>query len=233
MMVGKAYPTLSGEDTGTMASPAKTQTAVGKSKASTSVSKATPTQGTNTTKETNAQKGTGIEKKQSPFKMGRFLFGMLILMVALQALQIGLFYLNQALKGALTAKPLFTLPWLGGVTPFIAIFMIGVAGIYWAMIRFKLFPSPRDVAATQQQQTAAKSGTGAKANPASPKAGIAKNSVGPKPAATTRATAGKGNIKSDPKSETPTYRSGVVSGEDDDIYWQVRAQQRAARKKRK
>jgi hypothetical protein len=113
---------------------------------------------------TPAGTSTSADKPQRPANpsMGRFFLGMSLYMVLALAAQFALSFVFARLPASYSTQPLFTLPLLGGVTPYLLVWMLVLIGILYALYKFKVLPrslgQPRPRAAT------------AKADPKAPKA---------------------------------------------------------------
>lgn len=207
--------------------------------------KATTTSRTTTTPvaRTAAKVGAKAPATETPakpaapqIKPGRFFIGMLVLFVALQALQFGLIWLNSVTKNALndTKHPLFTLPLIGKVTPLILIFFAAVVLVYWAMIRFNIIPR----AALSRTQTTTAGAASGKTTVTPTKGTATGKTTGVKELATKNSVASTRKTASTSEPETvatvKSIRGSQISGDNDDLYQQAKAQQRAmARKRRK
>ncbi len=113
------------------------------------------------------------EKPQRPANpsMGRFFFGMSLYMVLALAAQFLLTFIFSRLPASYSTQPLFTLPLLGGVTPYLLVWMLTLILILYGLYKFKVLP--RTLGQPRPRPAAAK---------ADPKA--------PKAAATTKAPRG-------------------------------------------
>jgi len=94
------------------------------------------------------------DKPQRPANpsMGRFFLGMSLYMVLALAAQFVLSFVFARLPASYSTQPLFTLPLLGGVTPYLLVWMLVLIGILYALYKFKVLPrtlgQPRPRAAT-------------------------------------------------------------------------------------
>lgn len=241
---------------GAKALPTKTST--GKlvpAKAGTSSTKAVGSTGSKSPATANQ---SATPKK--PAGSGKFFFGMMVYLLAAQVLQIGGLYLDAKfgwnLNNPKTHK-LFDLPILGAVTPFTLIFLGLLAVLLWALYKFNILPTNRQLAAATAAQRAARESARTTAaskatTPAKPgakgksmKVGVAsKNAPAAKVGAVTKAGTTKPSTAGKPTATTKsatvsakgaTKNSDAVSaGENDDMYDRVRAYQRTqARKARK
>jgi hypothetical protein len=221
-----------------MATPTKTSSSTAKAvvpKSGSRSPKIVPTKSTSARSSTSAK--TPIRYEQP--KPGKLFFAMLILFPALLALEFLLAQLNTITHGSLAKPTYFTMPFFGAVTPIRLIFLACVIGIYWAMIRFNIIPRPRPIPQTAPATNGAKSATSAsKATSATNiKATSGKNSVVATKGTNTRPlTVGR------PKTTTKTGETEMVgpkskgssaaSGDDDELYAQVKARLRAQTRKR-
>lgn len=104
------------------------------------------------------------DKPQRPANpsMGRFFLGMSLYMVLALAAQFALSFVFARLPASYSTKPLFQLPLLGGITPYLLVWMLTLIAILYALYKFKILPrtlgQPRPRAAT------------AKVDPKAPKA---------------------------------------------------------------
>jgi hypothetical protein len=196
-----------------------------------------------------------------------FFFGMMALFLGMEIIQIGLTYLDLhfthkdpstgKLVGLLDRPVLFQLPIVGPVTPMLVIFVGLAVLLYWALIRFKILPTSRQLAEQRMAATTAKTGSASPAKGAlaskAKSGGVATAAKG----TATKTTNGKADAKGTAvangktstagKATTATKTPSVVKGKtkvaeaepataggDDDLYDQVKAQLRAqARKRRK
>lgn len=155
---------------------------------------------------------------QPQVKPGRFFLAMVILLVALNVVQIGLAYINSITHKGLE-KPILVSIGSFQVTPLIALYIGIVIVIYWAMIRFNILPraTPRTAAAPSAKGSVS-----------------GKNGGSQKVAATSAKNAA--NSKGTPAVddvEKVKVKGTDITGENDDLYQQVMQQRASARKKHK
>jgi len=178
-------------------------------------------------------------------KMSRFLIGMVAYLIGAQVLTFLLQYLNIRNKWNLEHKVLFSLPLLGNVSAFTLLYILSLAGLLYALYRFRILPSAASLRDQQANATVAarggsvtKSATAARGTLAKPAAGKArvdaKNTTVGKPTSGKAATATAGaNTKGTAKKAADTAVDETEPGEHDDLYQQVRSQMRAQARKRK
>ncbi len=136
---------------------------------------------------TAAKPGTGPAGGAAQPKATRprgFFFGMMVLFLGMEVIQIGLAYIdtqtahkvNGKLVGGLESPALFQLPIIGNVTPMLLIFVALAVLLYWALIRFKILPTSRQLAEQRMATTTAKTSgtarTGGATAPIAPAGGM-------------------------------------------------------------
>ncbi|MBA3824538.1 MAG: hypothetical protein H0X24_11675 [Ktedonobacterales bacterium] len=171
--------------------------------------------------------------------MGRFMLGMVAYLIGAQVLTFLLEYLNFRNKWNLDHKILFSLPLLGNVSVFTLFYVLSLAGLLYALYKFRILPSAASLRQPQATSTtSAKSATAAKGTLPRAAAGKARadaktTTVGkPTTAKVMTATAGA-NTKGTARKAAEPVVEDAASGENDDLYHQVRSQMRAQARKRK
>jgi hypothetical protein len=203
-------------------------TAVGPASTKSSVSKSTP-----------ATKGatTAAERPKTP-GMGRFFIGMMVYLLAAQFFQIGLTWADVTYHWQLERKQLFTLPVIGNVNALVLIFMVVLVGLLWALYRFKVLPSGKDMAAQRMATLAAQKGgatTGKAATTTGKGAATSKANAGAKSTISKATTAGKPGATGKntvATTDRPDKQAVATTPENDALYQQVKLQQRAQARKR-
>lgn len=151
---------------------------------------------------------------------------MMFYVIGSYALQTGLIYLNFSQHWNLQAHKLFT---IGSFTldAFSAIFMVGLVGLLWALYKFKVLPSGKDLAAQRAANGAVATGRGGAMNGKQTNKAIITNK-------TTTAGRPSANGKTVEPVTAGVKSQKTINGENDDLYLQAKAQQRVlARKGRK
>ena len=202
-----------------MASPSKARASTAKVGTTVSKTGTAPSKATTTSNKTSASAKTEVKQPG----MGRVFLGMLILFPALLFIQFLLGWVDVSTKGALRHPTLVELPLLGKITPIVILYLAIVIGVYYLMIRFNVIPKAGYQQSAAQRAAAAansKSSTSGKTNATTSKV------------ANTKATSGgKGvTVAEEPVAKV---KASEIEGENDDLYQQVKAQQRAQSRKRK
>lgn len=186
------------------------------------------------------QSGTTPPRPQ----MGKFFLGMAAFVFGSQVLTGFLGYLDARNKWNFEYKYLFTLPLLGKISVLLFLSLLISIGLLVLLYRFGILPTTASMrqqaqasAAASKGSVATKSGTAAKgtlAKPAASKTKVeTKNSTVGKPTTgkTTTTTTAGANTKGTAKKVTTGTSAGT--GENDELYQQVRSQIRAQARKRK
>ena len=200
-----------------MASPSKARASTAKVGTTVSKTGTAPSKATTTSNKTSASAKTEVKQPG----MGRVFLGMLILFPALLFIQFLLGWVDVSTKGALRHPTLVELPLLGKITPIVILYLAIVIGVYYLMIRFNVIPKAGyQQSAAQRAAANSKSSTSGKTNATTSKV------------ANTKATSGgKGvTVAEEPVAKV---KASEIEGENDDLYQQVKAQQRAQSRKRK
>jgi hypothetical protein len=189
---------------------------------------AATTKGKDTAKQVTDAKAVPPPK----IKTGKLFMGMAILFVAMSVIQLGLGYLDLSTNRVLSKNILFTLPLLGNITPLVVLFMAITVLMYWVFIRFGILPRGKDMVTMPEGATSNSTATGksitAKSSTAKTTTTTLKN--GSKTAISGRVAATTGKLS---KTTTISPRGASFSGENDNIYEQVRAQLRTQSRKKK
>jgi cytoskeletal protein RodZ len=188
-----------------------------------------------TTESRNASSSRSSRPPRQQSRLGKLMFGWLILLVVVELGSTGLNYLNVRFNLGLLAPWFHTNAFLiGGINWFYTINLVLIVGAYYFLVRFDLIPrdlfTPRSQTATGQNQTgqpgrASPDGMGKPRRTRAARRHAASNPPSVTSTASTRRTS-----TTKARAATPPPPSAAPTGHDEE-YYRVKAAQRQIRRR--